>query len=113
MTEFELLLNLVCEHFGVTTKDIKSKKQSKRLKLARSILINIAKHTFMKDERDKDLAKLVGRKRTSVIYHRNKHEIHYKFYKDYKVAFNDIKKNFSSLLDEQTNERKNKELVSE
>jgi len=106
MNRFDTLMTIVCEYFGVSSDDVKSKKQTKTLKLARPVIINVAKSTFMKFDKDEDLATLINRKRTSVLYHKKNHDFNLR-YKDYRTAFKETKKLFKQT------EKENEELVSE
>ena len=82
------ILDIVCEHTGYEVKDLQSKSRQSELVLARSITAVLLVQSGASLTR---AGKILNRGHDTVLYHKNKHSNHIKYWQPYKDLFKKCK----------------------
>jgi chromosomal replication initiation ATPase DnaA len=90
--EIEKIIERTVKKFSITKEDLSSKSRKKELVYSRRFLLNILFELFEEDKmRQEEIAEIIKKDRTSFIYHRSQHLLHYNRYKEYKKDFDSFK----------------------
>lgn len=97
--EISILLGCIEQKFSVKKEQLISKSRKKILVMARRIFMNILFEVFEKDNMTHgDISQIIKRDRTSFIHHRKEHNNEYNRYKSYKQDYDNLKKEFNTLI---------------
>ncbi len=97
--EIAKILEHISEKFSVPTEELSSKTRKKEFVTARKIIMNILFELFEKDNiTHGTIAAVVKRDRTSFLHHRKEHLNEYGRYKNYKVNYDNLKRECQSKI---------------